>query len=264
MPKPRARFQSFLATFDSHWGYEREAGRLHALHDVAAHEVVLQFARAFKPDVYINGGDGLDCGAISHWRRDRHRSVEGLRLIKDAVEYGERFLNPLADIVGTCHYLPGNHERWIDDLVDREPALEDTLRLDLLLQLGPPWTLHPYNAVLKLGKLYFTHGDQVRGGQHAAKWAVETYGRSIRLGHFHTWQAFTRHNAIDAHDIHTGVVVPSLCKRDPGYIRRAPNRWSHGFLYGYINADGSFWDAVVPIIKGRAVVEGRLYSAKGH
>jgi hypothetical protein len=105
--------------------------------------------------------------------------------------------------------------------------------------------------------MVFVHGDQIKGGQNPAKWAVDAYNRNIFFGHHHTHQAFTKVTALDTNG-HTGTAVPCLCKRDPNYGEGSPNRWMQGFLYGWYDSKG-FNATVVIIINGRAIIEGKTY-----
>jgi hypothetical protein len=249
---------------DSHYGFENAGGKKRAIHDVKAHEVMLQIASDWGPTHVICGGDGLDCGAVSHHRqKEGPRSTEGLRLADDADRYFEDIIKPLSGgKKGTRHYILGNHERWLEDVIDQVPGLEGAVSIDSLLGLSNNgWEVHPLGSALTLtGKLYYLHGDQIKGGQWPSKWAVEAYQRSVMFGHFHTSQRFTKHNALDATDIHRGFAVGCLCRRDPSYGRGAPNRWSQSIaLIEEDPKSGFFQVSEVEIINGKAIFNGKVY-----
>lgn len=229
------------------------------MHDPRALDAVLAFASDFRPHHVVLGGDIADCGAISHHNRGKPRLTEGLRLLEDFQGLRKELLTPLEALQPeSLTYHIGNHEDWINQLVDEYPGLEGVVDVESGLGLDR-WTVIPQGGVSRLGKLHFIHGDQVKGGQHPAKWAVETFERSIRFGHFHTFQAFSKTNAIDLKDVRTGVAVPALCRRDLQYAKGTPNRASIGFLWGYIHADGSFNDYVSFICNNRFYALGRTY-----
>ncbi len=197
---------------------------------------------------------------------------------RDIEEYDSLVLDPIDEIMGNRPLpswavtkrlvrggrkkkLKGNHEAWIDQLVDREPGLEGLLDLPTLLKFDKRgWEYFDSGDVVKLGKVSFTHGDTIPGGgEHFAKAAVYAFGGSVRVGHHHTYQVYTKHSPVDAGDVHSGVGVPALCHKAPSYGKKTPNKWALGFNYGYIFEDGSFNDYVPIITNGRLVANGRVY-----
>lgn len=250
----------FISTFDLHYGFERRNGHKIALHDLKAWETVLKFASDFKPDIWIHGGDMLDCGVISHHNHGKPGATEGLKLIADAAEGRALFIDPVEEIIGKGDliYIIGNHEDWLTDLTDQIPALEGLIDLKTLLKLNK-WSIIPQGGAYNLGKLTFIHGDTVKGGEHVAKNAVINYERNIRFGHHHTYQAYTKNSALDFKNAKTGICVPCLCSKTPKYGEGAPNRWVQGFNYGYIGEGGLFNDYIAIIVDGKTTINGKNY-----
>ncbi len=246
---------------DSHWGHEIKCGKKRPLHDPKAHHVLLKIASDWKPQVIIMGGDGLDCGAASHWNANKPRLTEGLRLEKDAADYHGEVLQPLEGLgAKQKHYILGNHEDWVEQFVDSNPAIEGLVSVDDMLGLtSNGWDVHPQGSVINEGKLYFMHGDTVRSSTYPARYAVDTYGRSICFGHFHSPQSHTRVSALDTADKHTGRSVGCLCRKDPGYGRGSPNRWAQGFLLFERADDGYFQVHEIAVTEGQAIWSGRRY-----
>lgn len=253
--------RKFLFSPDKHVGFERRNGRLVPLHDEAAIGAMLAFAREFKPDIWIEGGDNLDCGPVSHWLSDRKLSLESLDLSRDTETYQRLVLDPVSKLksVTERYWLVGNHEAWLDQLAEKHPGLRSVLDIERLLPLQD-WTVVPQGAHVKLGKLYFIHGDTLKGGKTVAEQAVVRYEHNIRFGHFHTYQVATKHSAVDATHIKTGVAVPGLCRRNPQYGKGAPNQWVQGFCWGYLHDDGTFHDTVSVFTKGRVCIHGQVYA----
>lgn len=251
--------EKFIALYDVHYGYERRGGHKTALHDLKALKVALDFAKDFKPDHVILGGDILDCGAISHHNHGKPGAVEGFRLLGDAKELRTTLIDPLEKLgAKSLTYITGNHEKWLDDLVERVPALEGIVDVNAVLHLDK-WKVVPQGGLHKLGKLVFIHGDQVRGGEHSAKCATVAYESNVRFGHHHTYQVYTKTSAVEANG-HTGIAVPCLCKKNPKYGGGAPNRWMQGFLWGYVGGpENMFNDYVTVIVNGKATINGKLY-----
>lgn len=221
---------------------------------------MLAFAKDFKPDVWILGGDFLDCSCISHHNKGKPGRVEGLRLLSDAAEGHKAFIEPVEQIAKTCVYMVGNHEFWLHDLTDEMPTLEGVVGLEALLKLDN-WTVIPQGEAYHLGKLTFIHGDTLSGGEHVAKNAVITYERNIRFGHFHTYQTYTKSSPLDYKNAKTGMAIPCLCTKLPSYGKGKPNRWVQGFNFGYVHPNGTFNDYVATILDGKTVIHGKEYAA---
>lgn len=253
--------EKFLAIFDVHWGYERDASRHKVpLHDIRAVNAMMEFAHDFKPDHIVLGGDILDCGSISHHRKGSTGQLEGLRLLAEAQECREHIIAPFEKLApGRLIYHIGNHEDWLQDVTDEMPALEGIVDIRSLLKLDEDWEVIPQGGASKLGKLTFVHGDQLAGGQNPATAAVAAYERNIRFGHFHTFQVATKTTPVDAAG-HTGIAVPCLSKKGHAYGKGAPNKWMQGFLWGFIGGPhGTFADYVSVIVNGTAIINGKVY-----
>jgi metallophosphoesterase superfamily enzyme len=250
----------FVALYDLHWGFERKGGHKVPLHDEKALKVALAFINDFKPDHVILGGDILDCGCISHHNKGKPGATEGLKLLADAQGLREALIEPIERLrTKSLTYIIGNHEDWLTDLVDEIPALEGIIDVGSVLKLKKQWKVVPQGEAHKLGKLVFVHGDQIKGGEHSAKWGVMAYEANIRFGHHHTFQVYSKTSAIDANG-HTGVAVPCLCKKGPKYGGGAPNRWMQGFQWGYVNGPaGTFNDYTTVIVDGKATINGVQY-----
>lgn len=253
----------FAALYDLHWGYEVRGGHKKALHDPKAWGAVLAFLQDFQPHDLVFGGDILDCGVISHHTKKKPRKTEGFRLLRDATECKEAVILPALSTLAkdaTTTYITGNHEDWLEDLLDEEPGLEGIVNLDTLLGLETFDKVLPQGGMHHLGKLWFAHGDQIKGGgENKAKAAELHFDRNIRIGHYHTYQTYTRTSAVDNKLPKTGTVVPCLCAKDMAYNESAPNKWAQGFLWGYVFEDGTFCDYVSVITKGRFHALGKTY-----
>jgi len=249
----------FAFLTDLHFGYERKSRHKYPSHDLKAFGAAFAFLEDFKPDVLILGGDILDCSVISHHNHGKPGRVEGMRLLADAEECHAEIISPLNGLGADKRvYIIGNHEDWIRDLEEDMPGLEGLLDLDNLLQLDQ-WSIIPQGKHYNLGKLTFLHGDQLRGGDHVAKAAVVTYERSVRFGHFHTFQAYTKTSALDIQLGRTGIACPCLCTKEPRYGEGKANRWVQGLNWGYVLPDGTYADYVSIITNGKMVASGKVY-----
>lgn len=216
------------------------------------------FAADLKPSVLILGGDALDCAPINPHDGDRKRRQEGLRLLKDMEGCKRDVIERFGAVADRKIYMLGNHEAWIDKLIDETPALEGLIGIRNHV-ITPEWELIEQGGSVNLGKLHFIHGDQIPSpGMYPARKAVESYEKNIRFGHFHRAQLFSKISALDS-EVKTGMSVPALCRRNPLYLRNKPNQWSLGFLWGYVEKDGSFNDYLTFITNERFSANGRTY-----
>jgi UDP-2,3-diacylglucosamine pyrophosphatase LpxH len=254
--------KKFLFLTDLHYGFERRSGHKSPLHDPRAMAVALEFAHDFQPDTLILGGDILDCGAISHHNRNKPGRTEGLRLLADANDCRADFIEPLTENIKASQriFITGNHEDWLNDVTDEQPGLEGLLGIGTLLGLDG-WNILPQGGYYNLGKLTFLHGDQLSGGEHVAKAAVTSFERSVRFGHHHTYQVYTKTTPVDTKLGKTGIACPCLCTRSPKYGESKPNRWVQGVNYGYVFPDGSYHDFVSLIVNGRMLANGKVYKS---
>ncbi len=253
--------QRYIFSTDLHFGWERRNGHKIPLHDEAAWEVVVKFAQDFKPHIWIHGGDMIDCGMVSHHNNGKPGQTEGMRLLADAENGRKLFIDPVEEICqGEKVFIIGNHSAWADQLVEIMPTLEGLIEVKNLLKLNK-WKIIPQGDVYNLGKLTFLHGDTISGGEHMAKNAVINYERSVRFGHFHTFQAFSKNCPIEYKNAKTGIAIPCLCGKSPNYIAGRPNKWVEGFNFGYVDDKGLFNDYVPIILDGKTVINGKVYRA---
>lgn len=246
---------------DLHYGYERRNGHKYPLHDIRAFKCAYQFIKDYKPDVLILGGDILDCGVISHHNHGKPGRTEGLRLLADAQECRRDIIEPIESLeIPKLVYITGNHERWITDMTDDYPGITGLVELETILKLDK-WKVIEQGGKFNLGKLTFIHGDQLKGGVNAARIAVTEAERSIRFGHFHTYQAYTKTSFIEEKLGRTGVAVPCLCSKDPKYGQGRANAWVQGICHGVVFGDGTFADQVSIITNGRMFANGKVYKS---
>lgn len=262
------QLKKFLAIFDAHIGHEKglEGGRWisRPTFNKKAIKAVVNFAKDFAPDVFILGGDQLNCGPVSHWHHGKPLLDEGFRLKQEMDTLEELILDPFKKVERKIWH-DGNHEQWIYDNVATNPGIEGLIEPKHYLDLERKgYELYSQGEISKLGKLNFCHGDVVLGKgsyQNPAKTLVLAYRRNIRGGHVHTYSSAIESTAVDAKDYHSGIVVPSLSTKNPFWVKNRPNQFMQGFLFGYSWEDGSFNDTVVIINKDEFTVGGKRYKA---
>lgn len=259
----------FVALFDCHFGLERHQKRgrsyIQPTHNLAAIKAAVKFAEDFRPQALILGGDQLNCGPVSHWHHDKPRLTGDFKLKDEMDLLDKHVLQPFDRILGKNGikiWHDGNHEAWIQSFIDENPGVEGLIEPVNYLQLRERgYDIYSQGEVSRLGKLYFVHGDVVltRGTVRLAQRLVMAYRKNIRAGHAHQYDAATEETPIDTQDFHTGVIVPSLSNRAPSYLKNAPNKYMHGFLFGTVWPDGTFNDHVMVINKNKCTWGGKIY-----
>lgn len=165
---------------------------------------------------------------------------------------------------GNRWLLEGNHETRLDRYMLRQAPearfavdWRDVLKLD---QRG--WRTLAYKQSLRLGKLTITH-DVGRAGVNAARQSLLDVGANIVFGHTHRLQVVYQGQL--SGERHVGATLGWLGdhnKIDYRHRDLVKRDWQHGFGVAHFLASGEFWLQAVPIVRGRCVVDGVVYSAR--
>jgi hypothetical protein len=155
----------------------------------------------------------------------------------------------------------GNHEFRLERYIAKNaPAVEGLFSYENWVE-DHGWETVPYLSTYKLGKLNITH-DTGTAGMNAHRDAASAHMGSTVIGHTHRL-AYEVRGKVDG--------VPYLAAMfgwlgDPAKITYLHNakaaHWVHGFGIGYMLEDGVTHVQPVPIIDGKCMVEGKLYSLK--
>lgn len=215
-------------------------------HDLKFFNKVLEFIETFSPSYIILGGDQLDNFGISRFNsKDKIAQVED-SLVRQYETFDHNFLAPLLATGANLVWLQGNHDARIVDLIREKPGLQGLVEPWKYLNLKDLGVaLYNRGEVFKLGKLHFTHGDNISYSGDIAKSAAMHYHRNIRFGHFHTYRAYTMFSPTDIRDTKTAIAVPAMTHRAAGWANGKPNTCLQGFSYGEVTSRGNFSDTVV-------------------
>jgi hypothetical protein len=223
----------------------------------------LNFLKDFDPHYLVQGGDQLDLSVIAHWNKGKPRIKEGKRLIHDYNTYNQILDNREKRMKSLERHvmLEGNHDYWIQQLLDENPEFEGMIEVQKNLsitQRGIEWVDARKHA--KIGKLNFIHGDYKDGylPVFAAKAIANLYNRSMVYGHQHTNQVYSAQAPFDQKPYQVWG-VGCMCNLNPAWQRNSPNAWVNSFGVGYIMDNGDFDFQVINIIKNTFVFEGQLY-----
>ena len=211
-------------------------------------------------DGHIKLGDYLDMEPISHWNKNKKKTLEGRRLIEDYI-----IANKLLDEFdkrlpqnAPKYYFWGNHEDWYTQFIEELPALEgfaDPTKELKLIERG--YKVFPYNHIEQFGRLSITHG--IYATTDSTKKHLDELKTNVMFGHTHT-QA-EKYSSSEARTLSMGGYnLGCLCDMAPDYMRGRPHKWTHGFAILYVEKKtGYFFVDLKRIVGGRFIHNNKLY-----
>jgi predicted phosphodiesterase len=231
-------------------------------HHPVAFGCALRVVAAGGYDGVVCLGDFADFAAVSAHPKDPSRllpfdaEVKGVNAALDQLDAACR-----AGGVREKLYLEGNHEtRLARYVLAMAPELRTFVDWRDMLHLDKRrWQMTPYKESIQLGDLRLSH-DFGRAGVNAARESCRDMGHSVAFGHTHRMQVHYQ-GQLDG-GRHVGATLGWL--GDPEAIdyrhKDAIRRDSiHGFGDVCVVDDNHFWLQAVPIVGGRAVVDGVVY-----
>ena len=226
---------------------------------------LFKFLSDFQPQVLIHGGDQLDLSCITHFNNGKPKLVEGKRISQDYAGY-----NVLLDrLESVCHkaekvvWLTGNHENWVDYLVESNPqAYEGIIEVENHLNLrSRGYKLFKRRELFKIGKLALIHGDYKDKyiPIYHARAIADLYNTNIVYGHFHTHQEYVKTRPAGYSSI-SAMSVGTLSHTNPAWLRNAPNAWVNSFAVILMQENGDFnFHRVSISAQGSFTFDGVLY-----
>jgi len=247
-------FSSYLVIADSHVPYTSEV----------ATKAVLKVMEDTPIDGFIILGDYLDMSQISHWLKNKKKTLENKRMIADFIE-GNKLLDEFDKrLPKGCdkRFFYGNHEDWYFQLIEEYPALEGLLEPKVELKLAERGykVYDTINHIERIGKLSFTHG--IYHSQNFVKKHIDELKTNVIIGHLH--QPRSRFATSPAREIAiAGYSVGCLSDLSPAFMKNRPNAWTHGYavvnFYNSGDQRGYFDVSIKRIVKGKTIFNGKLY-----
>jgi UDP-2,3-diacylglucosamine pyrophosphatase LpxH len=231
-------------------------------HDKLAWKTFLEVAKKWKPDKLVILGDLVDFHEVSTHSKDPKKRIP----FDEEVRLCNLELDKISKLnVKEVRYLEGNHEtrltRYINDRCPELAGITDVRKLLHIQERGWKWT--PYQKHTTIGKISFTH-DVGFSGANAAAQSVNAFGGNIVVGHCH--RAAGHYVSSVRGDRHVGWAMGWLGDAsaiDYRHQARVARESQHGFGIAYIRkSDGIGWLHFVPIIKGNACIDGKIYNGR--
>ena len=228
-------------------------------HNQSVCKSIIKLMNDVKFDKFIIGGDFMDLGCVSHWNKNRHKTLEMKRLKSDYI-IGNSLLDEFdKKLPKNCdkYFCKGNHEKWADDLLEEMPALEGLVEPEYMLKLKERnYKVSQYNELIKFGRLYVTHG--IYAGVNPIKKHIDEL--KVNILFFHTHTLGMRLSSSPARNIaFAGYNAGCACDLAPEYLKNRPNSWTHGFAIGYFYPNGFFDVQLIRIIQGKFVFANKVY-----
>lgn len=225
----------------------------------------LDFVKRNRVGIFVLGGDNLDCGAISHHTKGKPKlrpvgamkaDLDGFRReVLDA-------LDPLLPKDCIKVWLTGNHEAWLDQMMEEQPELDGLINFTEYLQLEKRgWIVKPQGGHFKQGKLKWIHGDVVNGsGINAVRNALNTYVENIVMGHGHTAASATKVLPHSKQHKWQAWMMGTGGELDAGYLKNKPTGWLNQFgITEFHGSRGLFNHYPVTVFGGRFALGGKVY-----
>lgn len=234
------------------------------LHTQEIYNKILKVIKAEKIKDVVLLGDAQDMSSINHWEKEKGnlRGFEGKRLIKDYMNFDKDILKPLEKLGCNIVYMEGNHEYWVEDVVDKNPQLEGLIEYYNILDFKKRnikfirWIeKNGGRGYYDIGKLRLIHGEYT--GQYHASKTSNSYSKNVVYGHTHDIQSFTK--ITNDGDIHQAQSIGCLCQLSPGYMKGRPNKWVNGFGVLYTRDDGTFNVYTVIISNNKFTFNDKTY-----
>lgn len=237
---------------------------------VAAAKVA--FVRDVKPDLWVNLGDLLDFWLASRFPKEAQRMFGkyGARL-QEEIDSARGYVETICRIVRQAHWIPGNHEKRHQTLIDANPSLYGLRAIGWKEILAYPenFIAHPYGTRLRVNRapLYCVHGDQIvpeRVVDPAGYMLNRRVNQTTLFGHTHraAQQYRTGYDENRAPIIYGAVNTGhgSLVSEQT-YAGPEPS-WQHAFAYVEFYEDegkARFSTHLITVIDGKFSWNGTLY-----
>ena len=229
-------------------------------HDERAWGLMLRVALHLKPKHIVILGDFADGETLSAHPATKPGEVS----FEQEVAGVQKCLDQLDGLGATNKiYIEGNHEFRLDRyLMERAPAMFHAIKWQNVLNLYERgWQWVPYRKSVALGKLHLTH-DTGTAGMNAHRQAAQKFGGSAAIGHTHrmSYEVRGRFEGVPYLAAMFGWLGDA--EKAASYMHEASAaEWVHGFGVGWLEpATGVVHVQPVPIVNGKCVVNGRLFT----
>jgi len=230
--------------------------------DARAESCILQAIEVVKPNIGIHIGDAGEWNSVSHWRWSRQRRPP-LQYVLDELQEEAEYVNAGMDRIDTAfdhagtterELIMGNHELWVDNLIEENHHLRKDWAPENLLGLRKRgWKRHKYGKYVPFGKLSLYHGGHYTGVNHTRS-HTQNLSASVMYGHTHDAQKAMIQKLGGWHGAWS---IGCACTMNKPFLRGRPTNWSHNFAVVHLEKNGLFHVEVPDIVDGKCYVYGK-------
>lgn len=235
--------------------------------DDKAYKCMKSYAKDYKPDYFVIGGDLLDFYSLSQFDKNPDRKFG----VQDEITAANEMLDDLQSVLPRktkIIYLEGNHETRLQKFLWKNKELHgmDSLKLESLLELKERGikfigTSHDYwkndSGHLKLGDVLNMHGDNRLNGAklsansgYSAINTMKTMLSSVVIGHCHR---LSKVHIKTPDRMLTGMEAGCLCNHS------GTANWQQGFVTYEFKAGKALNMRTHMIEKGKLYIDRKLY-----
>lgn len=240
---------------------------------------VLKTIEIIKPTGIIHLGDIGEWESCNHHKHKRVRQPDphetSKSIIQDVKDINRYILDPLDEVcyhagVMEKHITQGNHDRWIDYFVEKNPDYEHTsimdakgyLFKDVLRWDERNWKVYQAGKLLKIGHLNYYHGH-LYGGIHHAWQHLLKMGVNVIYGHWHDLQTAHITHADGPKGAYSVGCLKSFDPCDNEWLENRPVNWAHVCTIVDYYGKGMFSVHPMSIINGHMTLNGQVLNGNG-
>ena len=235
------------------------------LHDVASIDVLCQAIIMVKPDIYIDLGDIGEWHNFSAWKYKK-KTKPPLEYIIPELDIDIEEVNDGMDLIDSAldkakckerHICEGNHDNWLNMFVDEYPYLPRYSFKNAVKLKERGYEYHEMGKRLKIGKLYFYHGNQYGGQYHAAN-HLRKLGCNMMYGHWHDIQQHSVTHVDGPKSAWSIGCLKDMAGESNLWLQNRATNWAHAFAIVDLFRGGLFTVHIIQIINGKTSLWGEL------
>ena len=224
---------------------------------------IKDFARDFKPDIFILGGDVVDAQYLHGVDNMRAEAVD-VKWYKRDVALARELMSDLhkASPKAEMVYLEGNHEERYVRLANKYPKVFGDI-FKFGRDIAPKnfrfkWVPYgDYSSHYIVGDTIFMHGN-IWPDHHAKAYALRHLPYKVVYGHLHHFQAYTTHRALLDQSPRYALTAGCLSELSPDWKKGEAHQWVNGFV-SFVS-DGTTTVPTAHLIENKMfAIGGKIY-----
>jgi hypothetical protein len=234
--------------------------------DIPAINCLKKSIEIVKPDVYIDLGDVGEWESASHWqwkKRKRPPLEYQIPFVDEdiiAVNKGMDMIDESLDKVNCKekYFCEGNHDDWLNRFKEENPYISDNYWFKNAVKLKDRgYKYYQVGRYLKIGKLYYYHGNHFAGVQHTRNHLIRI-GANVMYGHHHDLQQSSVTHMDGVKSAWSIGCLKDMSEEKNLWLGGRRHNWSHAFAIVDYYDKGMFTVHIVQIIDGKTSLWGEL------